>query len=50
MRATWVVEKGSQIIVKLREAEVLLSRGASIAEACMRIGVTDVTFYFQKNH
>jgi transposase-like protein len=34
-----------QIIGKLREAEVLLSKGASIAEACRKIGVTDVTFY-----
>jgi transposase-like protein len=34
-----------QIIGKLREAEVLLSKGASVAEVCRRIGVTDVTFY-----
>jgi putative transposase len=34
-----------QIIEKLREAEVLLSTGASIAEVCRKIGVTDVTFY-----
>jgi putative transposase len=34
-----------QIIGKLREAEVLLSKGASVAEVCRKIGVTDVTFY-----
>jgi transposase-like protein len=34
-----------QIIGKLREAEVLLSKGSSIAEACRKIGVTDVTYY-----
>ena len=34
-----------QIIGKLREAEVLLSKGASVAEVCRRIGITDVTFY-----
>jgi transposase-like protein len=34
-----------QIIGKLREAEVLLSKGASIAETCRKIGVTEVTFY-----
>jgi len=34
-----------QIIGKLREAEVLLSKGSSIAEACRKTGVTDVTFH-----
>jgi transposase-like protein len=34
-----------QIIGKLREAEVLLSKGVSVAEVCRSIGVTDVTFY-----
>jgi transposase-like protein len=34
-----------QVIGKLREAEVLLSKGASIAEVCRSIGVTNVTFY-----
>lgn len=33
-----------QIIGKLREAEVLLSKGLSMAEACRKICVTDVTF------
>jgi len=34
-----------QIIGKLREAEVLMSKGASVVEVCKKIGVTDVTFY-----
>ncbi len=34
-----------QIIGKLREAEVLMSKGASLADVCKKIGVTDVTFY-----
>jgi transposase-like protein len=27
------------------EAEVLLSKGASVAAVCRKVGVTDVTFY-----
>ena len=34
-----------QIIGKLREAEVLMSKGASLADVFKKIGVTDVTFY-----
>jgi len=34
-----------QIIHKLREAEVELSRGKTIPEACKKIGVTDQTYY-----
>jgi transposase-like protein len=34
-----------QIINKLREAEVLLSQGATIAEASRKIGVTEQTYY-----
>jgi transposase-like protein len=34
-----------QIIAKLREAEVELSRGHSVAEVCRKIGVTDQTYY-----
>jgi putative transposase len=30
---------------KLREAEVLLSQGATVGEVCRKIGVTDVTYY-----
>jgi len=34
-----------QIIGKLREAELLLSQGASIAEASKKIGITEQTYY-----
>ena len=34
-----------QIIHKLREAEVELSKGATVPQACKKIGVTDQTFY-----
>jgi putative transposase len=34
-----------QIINKLREAEVMLSEGASITVMTKRIGVSDVTYY-----
>jgi putative transposase len=34
-----------QIISKLRQAEVLLSQGATVAEVCKKIEVTDQTFY-----
>lgn len=34
-----------QIISKVREAEVLISRGATIGEASRRIGVTEQTYY-----
>jgi putative transposase len=34
-----------QIIAKLREAEVEVSRGATVPEACRKIGVTDQTYY-----
>jgi len=34
-----------QIIGKLRQAEVMLSQGATVAEVCRKIEVTDVTFY-----
>ena len=34
-----------QIIHKLREAEVELARGRTIAEVCKQIGVTDQTYY-----
>lgn len=34
-----------QIIHKLREAEVELARGKTIAEACKKIGGTDQTYY-----
>ena len=34
-----------EIIHKLREADVLLGQGHSIAQACKQIGVTDQTYY-----
>jgi transposase-like protein len=34
-----------QIISKLREAEVLLSQRATVAEASKKIGVTEQTYY-----
>ena len=43
-----MVRKGytpEQIIGKLREAEVLLSQGATVSEASKKIGVTEQTYY-----
>jgi putative transposase len=34
-----------QIITKLREAEVLSSRGQTVAEICRQLGVTENTYY-----
>ena len=34
-----------QIITKLREAEILSSRGMNVSEICRQIGVTENTFY-----
>jgi putative transposase len=34
-----------QIISKLREAEVLLSQGQTVAQASKQIGVSDQTYY-----
>jgi putative transposase len=34
-----------QIVAMLREAEVLLGKGQSIAEACKTLGITDQTYY-----
>jgi putative transposase len=34
-----------EIIQKLREAEVHLSQGNTVPEACRKIGVTDQTYY-----
>ncbi len=39
------VNTPEQIINKLREAEVLLSQGSSVAAICKKIGVTDQTYY-----
>ncbi len=34
-----------QVIIKLREAEVALAQGKTVAEASRQIGVTEQTFY-----
>jgi putative transposase len=34
-----------ETIQKLRDAEVLLSQGSSVSEACRQLGVTDSTYY-----
>ena len=34
-----------QIVNKLREADVEIAQGASIAKACRKIGITDQTYY-----
>ena len=34
-----------QIIPKLREAEVLLAKGAKMAQVCRSLGVTEQTYY-----
>ena len=34
-----------QIIGKLRQAEIMLNQGATVAEVCKKIEVTDQTFY-----
>jgi putative transposase len=39
------VFKPEQIINRLREAEVLISQGATIGEASRKIGVTEQTYY-----
>lgn len=41
-RKTFTAE---QIIFKLREVEVLVGQGSSIAEACRKIAVTEQTYY-----
>jgi putative transposase len=37
--------KPEEIIGKLREAEILLTQGASTPEACRRIAVSEQTYY-----
>jgi len=34
-----------EIVNKLREAEVLIAKGTTVAQACKQIGVTDQTYY-----
>jgi transposase-like protein len=37
--------KPEEIVAKLRQVDVLLSQGRSVAEAIRAIGVTEVTYY-----
>ena len=37
--------KPEQIIGKLREAEVMLSQGATVGEASRKLGITEQTYY-----
>ena len=51
----WKIKKGvkmpkkantpEQIILKLREAEVMLSQGTTVTLICKKIGVSDQTYY-----
>lgn len=37
--------KAEDIVNKLREADVLISQGKTIAHMCKQIGITDQTYY-----
>ena len=37
--------KAEEIVAKLRQVEVLIGQGQSVAEAIRSIGVTEVTYY-----
>ena len=37
--------KPEEIIGKLREAEIVLAHGGTVADACRRIGVTEQSYY-----
>ena len=37
--------KAEEIVNKLREADVHLAKGQTVAQACKQIGVTGVTYY-----
>ncbi len=37
--------KAEEIVNKLREADVHLSKGQTVAQACKKIGVTGFTYY-----
>ena len=39
------VYKPEEIVAKLRQADVLISQGQSVADAVRAIGVTEVTYY-----
>jgi putative transposase len=38
-----------QIIIKLREAEVALSKGQSVVQVCRTLGITEQTYYRWRN-
>ena len=37
--------KAEEIVMKLRQVDVLVSQGQSVADAIRQIGVTEVTYY-----
>ena len=37
--------KSQEILQKLRQAEVLIGQGRTVAEACRDIGLTEVTYF-----
>jgi putative transposase len=37
--------KSQEILQRLRQAEVLIGQGRTVAEACREIGVTEVTHF-----
>lgn len=37
--------KTEEIVMKLREAEILVGKGMDISSACRQIGITDATYY-----
>lgn len=40
-----------EIIHKLREADVMIGQGKTVAEACRQLGVTDKTYFrWRKSH
>jgi putative transposase len=41
----WKRYKPEEIVAKLRQVDVLVSQGASMADAVRQIGVSEVTFY-----
>ena len=38
-----------QVITKLREAEVALSRGQTVVQVCRTLGITEQTYYRWRN-
>ena len=38
-------QTAEQIVTKLREADVLLSKGQTIQEACRQLAISDQTYY-----